>query len=175
MNRPPEARAEEKDGSGRRSRSDQERSSRREGRTAKQKGTDKEQEKEKGRSETGTGDQAGPVARRRRNLPPRAKVTEPAPQKPNIRLPTDAIRAGKAGAKPLSEHIRKHEQKRIAAEAASQDFAPQGSAAGRRFRRAGQGRRLPAASVRAAPAVSGARRRRRKRAGATLGGREQRQ
>jgi len=46
----------------------------------------------------------------------RPKSAEQAPQKPDIRLPKDAIRAGKAGAKPLSEHIRKHEQKkRIAA------------------------------------------------------------
>ena len=48
----------------------------------------------------------------------RRKAAEPAPQKPDIRLPLDAIRAGKAGTKPLSEHIRKHEQKRLAAEAA---------------------------------------------------------
>jgi translation initiation factor IF-2 len=51
-------------------------------------------------------------------LPLRSKSKEPAPQKPDIKLPRDAIRAGKAGTKPLSEHIRKHEQKRIAAEAA---------------------------------------------------------
>ena len=48
----------------------------------------------------------------------RSKSAEPAPQKPDIKLPRDAIRAGKAGTKPLSEHIRKHEQKRMAAEAA---------------------------------------------------------
>ena len=46
------------------------------------------------------------------------RSAEPAPQKPDIRLPKDAIRAGRAGTKPLSEHLRKHEQKRIAAEAA---------------------------------------------------------
>jgi translation initiation factor IF-2 len=51
-------------------------------------------------------------------MPLRSKSAEPAPQKPDIKLPRDAIRAGKAGSKPLSEHIRKHEQKRIAAEAA---------------------------------------------------------
>lgn len=50
--------------------------------------------------------------------PMKPKSAEPAPQKPDIKLPRDAIRAGKAGTKPLSEHIRKHEQKRIAAEAA---------------------------------------------------------
>ena len=50
--------------------------------------------------------------------PPRAKAksNEPAPQKPDIRLPADAIRASKAGSKPLSEHLRKHEEKRAADE-----------------------------------------------------------
>jgi translation initiation factor IF-2 len=48
-------------------------------------------------------------------LPPKPKSTEPAPQKPDIRLPKDAIRAGKAGGKPLSEHLRKAEEKRRAA------------------------------------------------------------
>jgi translation initiation factor IF-2 len=54
-------------------------------------------------------------------LPPTAKTPakpkskEPAPQKPDIRLPRDAIRAGKTGgAKPLSEHLRKAEEKRKA-------------------------------------------------------------
>lgn len=42
------------------------------------------------------------------------KAKEPAPQKPDIRLPKDAIRAGKAGGKPLSEHLRKAEEKRKA-------------------------------------------------------------
>ena len=46
---------------------------------------------------------------------PAAKAEEPAPQKPDIKLPLDAIRASKAGDKPLSEHIRKTEQKRKAA------------------------------------------------------------
>ena len=40
------------------------------------------------------------------------KPKEPAPQKPDIRLPLDAIRASKAGTNPLSEHIRKHEEKK---------------------------------------------------------------
>ena len=40
------------------------------------------------------------------------KPEEPAPQKPDIKLPLDAIRASKAGAKPLQEHLRKQEQKR---------------------------------------------------------------
>jgi translation initiation factor IF-2 len=49
--------------------------------------------------------------------PRREKPAEPAPQKPDIRLPLDAIRASKAGTKPLSEHIKKHEQKKKAAAA----------------------------------------------------------
>ena len=44
--------------------------------------------------------------------PTRAKSKEPAPQKPDIKLPLDAIRASKAGTKPLSEHIKKHEEKK---------------------------------------------------------------
>ncbi len=37
---------------------------------------------------------------------------EPAPQKPDIKLPLDAIRAAaKGAARPLDEHIRQHEQK----------------------------------------------------------------
>ncbi len=46
--------------------------------------------------------------------PGKAKRKEPAPQKPDLKLPKDAIRAGKAGGKPLSEHLRKAEQKRRA-------------------------------------------------------------
>ena len=47
-----------------------------------------------------------------------AKPEEVAPQKPDIKLPPDAIRAGRAGTKPLSEHLRKHEQKKKKAAAA---------------------------------------------------------
>lgn len=46
--------------------------------------------------------------------PATPKSSEPAPQKPDLKLPLDAIRASKAGTKPLSEHIRKQEQKRKA-------------------------------------------------------------
>jgi translation initiation factor IF-2 len=42
------------------------------------------------------------------------KPAEPTPQKPDIKLAPDAIRASKAGGKPLSEHIRKQEEKRKA-------------------------------------------------------------
>lgn len=47
--------------------------------------------------------------------PPPPKAAEPPPQKPDLKLPLDAIRASKAGTKPLSEHLRKQEQKRKAA------------------------------------------------------------
>ena len=45
---------------------------------------------------------------------PSTGPAEPAPQKPDIKLPADAIRAGKSGSKPLSEHLRKHEARRKA-------------------------------------------------------------
>jgi len=44
--------------------------------------------------------------------PTPSKPAEPAPQKPELRLPPDVIRASKAGARPLSEHLRKQEQLR---------------------------------------------------------------
>ncbi len=40
---------------------------------------------------------------------------EPAAQKPDVKLPLDAIRSAKAGgAKPLADHMRKHEQRQAA-------------------------------------------------------------
>ncbi|MGA2032890.1 MAG: translation initiation factor IF-2 N-terminal domain-containing protein, partial [Thermoguttaceae bacterium] len=44
--------------------------------------------------------------------PQKPRPAEPVPQKPDIRLPPDAIRAGKAGTTPLFEHVRKHEEKK---------------------------------------------------------------
>jgi len=46
--------------------------------------------------------------------PPVARAPqEPAAQKPDVKLPLDAIRSAKAGgAKPLADHMRKHEQQR---------------------------------------------------------------
>ena len=35
---------------------------------------------------------------------------EPAAQKPDMRLPADALRASKSGSKPLTAHLRRHEQ-----------------------------------------------------------------
>jgi translation initiation factor IF-2 len=53
------------------------------------------------------------------SMPPSAKgplapqpPSEPAPQKPDLRLPADVMRASKAGAKPLSEHLKKAEERR---------------------------------------------------------------
>ena len=67
------------------------------------------------------GDGSKPVPRPAFKLPPlpaagRAPVPrvsqEPAAQKPDVKLPLDAIRSAKAGgAKPLAEHMRKHEQR----------------------------------------------------------------
>ncbi len=50
------------------------------------------------------------------NRPPVARSSqEPAAQKPDVKLPLDAIRSAKAGgAKPLADHMRKHEQQRQA-------------------------------------------------------------
>lgn len=42
--------------------------------------------------------------------PVKRKREEPAPQKPDMRLPADAIRASKAGSKPLAAHLRRHER-----------------------------------------------------------------
>jgi translation initiation factor IF-2 len=38
--------------------------------------------------------------------------SEPAPQKPDLRLPADVMRASKAGGKPLSDHMKKVEERR---------------------------------------------------------------
>lgn len=55
-----------------------------------------------------------PMPATSRPVEPPPPVEEPAPQKPDLKLPMDAIRAGKMGSKPLSEHIRQHEEKRKA-------------------------------------------------------------
>ena len=48
------------------------------------------------------------------NAPATNKSNEPAPQRPDLKLPADAIKASKMGAKPLAEHLKKHEEKRRA-------------------------------------------------------------
>jgi translation initiation factor IF-2 len=40
------------------------------------------------------------------------KPSEPAPQKPDLKLPVDMVRASRSGAKPLSEHLKKAEERR---------------------------------------------------------------
>jgi len=112
--------------------------------------------------------------------PQAVKSDEPQPQKPDIKLPADAIRAGKIGSKPLSEHLRKHDLRRKADEGKEPGTRPAargktsaapppsgggkvGEVRGRRGRRAGgtdEGQ--PGAAT---PA----------RKGSGLGGREQRQ
>ena len=72
----------------------------------------------------GGGDGAKPVPRPAFKLapmpaaskPPVARASqEPVAQKPDVKLPLDAIRSAKAGgAKPLADHMRKHEQQRQA-------------------------------------------------------------
>lgn len=97
---------------------------------------------------------------------PAPKAEEPAPQKPDIKLPLDAIRATKAaaaaGEKPLAEHLRKAEQKKTA----SKKGPPREAAAVAPVEAetaAGRGRRRGPAE---APAEDEA---------VTLGGREHRQ
>lgn len=92
-----------------------------------------------------------------------AKPQEPAAQKPDIRLPKDAIRAGRTGEKPLAKHIEEQEQKQRAAK--KKGTGPKGA---------------PAAEVPELTLPSSGRGRRGKVAAApddsiTLGGREQRQ
>ncbi len=96
---------------------------------------------------------------------------EPAPQKPDIKLPLDAIRASKAGSKPLAEHLRKQEQKRKAA----------GTAASKKVGSKPPHKDEPT-SVESAPPTKERRGRRTdvaaefvEEAGPVLGGREQRQ
>ena len=93
------------------------------------------------------------------------KSKEPVPQKPDIKLPPDAIKASKAGTKPLSDHIHKEEKKRRSTgkkaakepKPESADEAAVESSTGDRGRRGGR------------PGDQ------RGEGGVTLGGREQRQ
>jgi translation initiation factor IF-2 len=77
-----------------------------------------DQEKEKARAEKKPGEKRPRLGIHLAPMPvsakpaAKAKAKEPTPQKPDIKLPLDAIRAGKAGAKPLLERVRKHEEKK---------------------------------------------------------------
>jgi translation initiation factor IF-2 len=44
--------------------------------------------------------------------PTKGESKEPAPQKPDLKLPIDVLRTGRSGVTPLSEHLKKHEAKR---------------------------------------------------------------
>jgi translation initiation factor IF-2 len=101
---------------------------------------------------------------------------EPTPQKPDIKLPADAIRASRAGTAPLSDHIRKPEEKkketpvrpsgpRKAGGGAAVPPAPGGSAEA-----PGSGRERPRRGARPVATTEEA-----ERSPSTLGGREQRQ
>ncbi|HEX4149800.1 MAG TPA: hypothetical protein VHY20_12465, partial [Pirellulales bacterium] len=98
-----------------------------------------------------------------------SKPAEPEPQKPDIKLPADAIRAGRAGANPLQAHLKKHEAKRK---------AEAGGAPPPRPKPGGPARPAPAPPM---GVPEGKERRRGKTSAApaeedrTLGGREQRQ
>ena len=57
-----------------------------------------------------------PLPAAARPLPTARGPQEPAAQKPDVKLPLDAIRSAKAGgAKPLADHMRKHEQRQAEA------------------------------------------------------------
>ena len=94
--------------------------------------------------------QAGPRSLGLAAASARPSQAEPTPQKPDIKLPTDAIRAGRAGSKPLSEHLRKHEEKKAKDEAAAKRAGPRKpapageEAAATASRRAGRGPRAAA-------------------------------
>lgn len=66
--------------------------------------------------ESGPADKSGPSIKLAPmptiKAPPAKKTQEPRAQKPDLKLPPGAIKAGRAGAKPLSDHLRKHEKKR---------------------------------------------------------------
>ncbi|NBP87468.1 MAG: translation initiation factor IF-2 [Planctomycetia bacterium] len=70
-----------------------------------------------------------PAAGRKPTAPPPSQ--EPAAQKPDVKLPLDAIRSAKAGGtKPLAEHMRKHEQRQQEKPASRTDGLLRGGMAG---------------------------------------------
>ncbi len=78
---------------------------------AKQAAAKRRREQERARERSGPAIKLAPMPSVP-STPSRAAAKEPAPQKPDIKLPPDAIRASKAGATPLREHLRKHEEKK---------------------------------------------------------------
>ncbi len=81
------------------------------GRRTPDKPGEKKSGEKKGVEKAGSGMHLAPMPSPSKSLG-KNKPKEPAPQKPDIKLPPDAIRASKAGSKPLSEHLRKHEEKK---------------------------------------------------------------
>ena len=120
--------------------------------------------------------------------PVQAKSKEPIAQKPDIKLPMDVIRASKAGSKPLSDHMKKAEQKRDEQQsqtpAARKPGGPGTAGAGEQRRDRGR-RGFDAQPQPMPPPMAGAAKDRTKKAkpgtpeadaeAAMLGGREQRQ
>jgi translation initiation factor IF-2 len=102
-----------------------------------------------GKSSAGKGGKAGGSGRSRPAIklaplpaveqptPAEARASEPPAQKPDMKLPADALRASKGGAKPLAAHLRRHEDALEARRQASltEDEGPAKEAA------AGKGRR----------------------------------
>ena len=99
----------------------------REEKLREEKPREKVKERERDRERSGPAIKLAPLPTSAK-LPLKPKSAEPAPQKPDIRLPLDAIRAGRAGTKPLLEHVRKQEQKRAAAAANKKGPRPERSA-----------------------------------------------
>ncbi|MGD0900498.1 MAG: translation initiation factor IF-2 [Thermoguttaceae bacterium] len=136
------------------------------------------EEKEKSRAEKKPGEKKPRPGIHLAPMPTAAKPTarpkskEPVPQKPDIKLPLDAIRAGRAGGKPLSEHIRKHEEKKredLAAKKGGRKAAPLGPLPPTELPMPGQRPR------RGRPAAAGETEGGEGAGLGTLGGREQRQ
>jgi len=119
--------------------------------------------------------------------PTPAKPSEPPPQKPDIKLPLDAIRASRLGTKPLSEHLRRQEEKRRQEEERRKAERPDKAAAAREPRapplEPAPGEALPPGAAREKEEKEAKERGRRGRVAAdveeegavTLGGREHRQ
>ncbi|MEZ6072415.1 MAG: translation initiation factor IF-2 [Pirellulales bacterium] len=66
--------------------------------------------------------------------PPTEKSDEPAPQKPDLKLPADVLRASKAGAKPLEAHLRKRANERPAASVPEERGKPSSDGGGAKER-----------------------------------------
>ena len=96
--------------------------------------------------------------------PARKPKSEPAAQKPEIRLPLDAIRSGKVGSKPLAEHIKQQEEKKRKKEAKKKTGKKQG-----------QKETAETSDEEARGGVHGRRTRGKEREPLSIGGREQRQ